>query len=283
MLQEYLSSLTAQEIVLDLGSGTGSLNWNTVSCQVIRLDLHLEPNTASLGVIADAADLPLLDQTVSAVIASHSLEHVSPLDCVVKEIGRVLKPTAFLYVAVPDASTVSDRLYRWLGRGGGHVNAFFDESDLRLLIESRTGLRCGACRLLFSSFAFLGPRVRGGRKQLKLILFGGASHPIVGAFAGCLRLVDTFLGTRLAVYGWEYIFCSPDALKAVLGTVGNWRNCWTNVCSSCGSAHSLEQLARDGRLRRMCRGLGVFSCPNCDSTNLSTSEIKNRCLNSKPM
>ena len=53
------------------------------------------------------------------------------------EIGRVLKPPGALYIAVPDASTFGDRLYRWLTWGGGHVNAFTSARELAATIEQR--------------------------------------------------------------------------------------------------------------------------------------------------
>lgn len=263
---------------MDLGSGPGSLNWETMTCKVIRLDLQLAAKGGSAGIIADATELPILDKTIAAVVAGHSLEHISPLDAVIKEIARVLKHSAFIYVSVPDASTVSDRLYRWLGRGGGHVNAFLSESDIRCRIESQTGLTCVGSRLLFSSFAFLGPRIRGGRRQRKLLLFGGASHPIVASLAGCLRLIDTLFGSRFSVYGWEYIFCASSEGKSVVVELNDWLRCWTNVCSSCGASHSVERLARDRHLRLIVGSVGVFRCPACGSVNLATSEIENRCL-----
>lgn len=54
----------------------------------------------------------------------------------------------FLFVAVPDASTVTDRLYRWLAGGpapgGGHVNAFTSADETARRIEKAVGLPlCG--------------------------------------------------------------------------------------------------------------------------------------------
>lgn len=87
----------------------------------MRVDAEAAPR---LSVLADAAALPFASASFDAVVANHSLEHFADLDGALGEIGRVLAPAGALYIAVPDATTFTDRLYRWLARGGGHVNRF---------------------------------------------------------------------------------------------------------------------------------------------------------------
>jgi hypothetical protein len=62
---------------------------------------------------------------------------------VLSAIRRVLRDPAYLWVAVPDSSTVTDRVYCWLGRGGGHVNRFSDRDELARLIQQHTSLGRG--------------------------------------------------------------------------------------------------------------------------------------------
>ena len=70
---------------------------------------------------AREASLPFQDASFDAVISNHSLEHFEQLQPALQELGRVLRPNGSIFIAVPDASTFADRLYRWLARGGGHV------------------------------------------------------------------------------------------------------------------------------------------------------------------
>ena len=77
-------------------------------------------------------------------------------------MGGVIRPGGALYVAVPDASTVTDKVYRWLGRGGGHVNAFVSAADVAERVERGTGLGLAATRTLCSSLSFLNRRVAPG-------------------------------------------------------------------------------------------------------------------------
>ncbi len=124
-VHEILRRLSPESTVLDLGCGGGSFSWSAGS--LVRIDRRF-PTTRPKGlfVVADAASLPLADSVLDAVVSNHSLEHYSQLEEALHEIGRTLKPGGALFLAVPDASTFTDALYRWLSRGGGHVNAFQD-------------------------------------------------------------------------------------------------------------------------------------------------------------
>src|SRR4029077_8355318 len=124
-------------------------------------------------VQSDAAKLPFADQTFDAVISNHSLEHFDDLVGSLREIGRVISPTGSLFVAVPDASTLTDKLYRWLGRGGGHVNAFTSADKTAALIEQTTAMPHAATKILCSSLSFLNRRNAPRPVPRRLWLLGG--------------------------------------------------------------------------------------------------------------
>src|SRR5690242_18054825 len=122
-MYEILRNLRAGSWVLDLGCDEGSFPEEATSATVVRVDRDA-PKKGAGGprfIQSDAAKLPFANQTFAAVISNHSLEHFDALAGALREIGRVIQPGGSLYVAVPDASTWTDKLYRWLGRGGGHV------------------------------------------------------------------------------------------------------------------------------------------------------------------
>jgi predicted SAM-dependent methyltransferase len=275
MVQERLKALGSSDVVLDLGGGRGSFAWQSFDCRVVRLDLSILCDGYTEAVVADAAAIPLQSGTVSAVIANHSLEHIASLPEVVKGISRTLKPGGFVYISVPDATTISDRLYRWIGRGGGHINGFRSHEEIPNLILSNPNLVYRKSRTLYSSFSFLGPRSRGGRFQKKLVLFLGAPHWLIAFLSGLLRILDYCSSTRYAVYGWEYLFEYPDGESLQMSTGDDWGACWTNVCSSCGAAHSLARLRGTGNLMFMVGVLGLFRCPCCENLNVATGEVAN--------
>src|SRR5437016_352885 len=169
---ELLQQLPPGARVLDLGARTGSFQSPRKDLAIVRLDLDVPAGrTSGLYVSADAARMPFAAGAFDAVIANHSLEHFVELEATVREIGRVLKPGGVLYVAVPDATTLTDRIYRWMGRGGGHVNAFRAPSDVIGVVERLIALPHRGMRPLISSLSFLNARTFTARPPRKIALF----------------------------------------------------------------------------------------------------------------
>jgi SAM-dependent methyltransferase len=244
----FIQQLPATARVLDVGSSTGSFDAGTTEARVFRVDL--EARGAGNFANADAAALPFADNMFDVVIANHSLEHFKQLEASIREIGRVVKSDGSLIVTVPDATTLADRLYRWLGRGGGHVNAFTTEDQLRAQIAAVTKLRPTGTTLLHSGYTFLN-RHGLARVQKKLLLLGGGSETLLRYFSFAARLCDKHLNTRLSVYGWAYYFGAytpPDEPPR------------PNVCIRCGAGHAVESLAT----RR-------YRCAHCGAVNIRTT------------
>ena len=174
-MHEILATLKRGAIVLDLGSGPGSFTVEDSSSCVVRIDRDRERLSGPQAVQADAAQLPFGANCFDAIISNHSLEHFDDLTGSLQEVARVLKPNGSLYIGVPDASTVTDRLYRWLGRGGGHVNPFTSASELAARIE-RLGIHQVAERTLCSSLAFLNCNNNRGRGPRRRWLVGSGSE-----------------------------------------------------------------------------------------------------------
>jgi SAM-dependent methyltransferase len=141
-MHELLARLPAHAIVVDLGCSKGSFDASAYPCSVLRVDLEIPPTPTPPNVFrvqADAAMLPIRSEAVDLVICNHSLEHIENLEHCLREIGRVLKIDAPLFVSVPDASTFTDRVYRWLANGGGHVNASSMPDSSLLRSQRRQG------------------------------------------------------------------------------------------------------------------------------------------------
>jgi len=208
--------------------------------------------------------LPFRTTAFDAIVANHSLEHFSRLHQALEEIGRVVKPDGAIYIAVPDARTFSDRLYRWLGRGGGHVNAFRSRRALIAEVERRTSMRFTEGRALMSSLAILNRKNLGGRLQRKLMLLCGGREGVLIFWSALSRLCDRWLGTRLSLYGWALYF----------GAVGEDvdRRTWSNVCVRCGSGASSDWLESTGRVRRKAWLIPSYVCANCLAWNVFTRD-----------
>ena len=247
--------------VLDLGSRFGSFDPRGRPFVTVRVDLD-PPAEGGGGCVvkADAARLPFRDGCFAAVISNHSLEHLEKLEEALGEVGRVAGSGAAFYAAVPDATTVTDRLYRWLARGGGHVNAFRSTDALVDLIGRSVGLRHVGSRLLYTSLSFLNSKNRRSRAPRKLILLGGGREWTLVLFNGLFRIVDRLLGTRTAVYGWALYFGKVSVPVETMG--------WVNACARCGSGHSLQRLSEEGRVRRVLGLVPTYCCPDCGARNL---------------
>ena len=263
-MHEILRNLRAGEIVLDLGSRTGSFDAAATAAVTVRVDL--DPSAAKDAAVrtgavrADAAALPFRKGCVAAIIANHSLEHFVQLNESLQETQRVLRSDGSFFVAVPDAGTITDRIYRWLGRGGGHVNPFRSRVELVRQVETLTGLAHAGGRVLCTSLSFLNSRNHTGPAPRKLLLLGGGNEPILRWLNGLLRCCDRLLGTRACVYGWALYF----------GSVGEpvESKTWVNVCVRCGQGHDSDSLLQAEQVWTRLRLLRFYRCPSCQAANL---------------
>jgi hypothetical protein len=257
-MHEILRHLPADSFVLDLGCAMGSFADVSTAAKAIRLDQ--DKPTGGVGtrfVQGDAGKLPFGDRTFAAVIANHSLEHFEEADAALREIGRVLRSDGALFIAVPDASTITDKLYRWLAGGGGHVNSFTSATDLAARIERGTGFPHVATIVLYSSLSFLNSRNSPRPRPLPLILLGGGSEGSLRIYSWLSRRLDRWLHTRTSVYGWALYFGRVD-VDSETGA---------NVCIRCGSGVSVAFLAAGSLIRGVFPGVRVFECPGCGATN----------------
>ena len=260
---DYLQSLASSTKVLDLGSSTGSFPLTLTSAKVFRLDRDAKaPGAHSNFVQADAAALPFASQSFEVVVANHSFEHFDQFEKVAEEVGRILKPNAVLFISVPDASTITDRVYRWLGRGGGHVNAFTKAGDLSDVIVRATGLPLTGMLVLHSGMSFLNRR-NIAQMPRRMIAIGYGSERLLMLTTYFFRHLDRCFQTRLSVYGWAYYFGSyaPPSVAAK-----------TNVCIRCGSGHGARHLLGANSLRRHWTRIDHYRCPSCGARNLFTND-----------
>jgi len=247
--------------VLDLGAGSGSFTSPRDDVAVVRVDLK-PPLARGSGayVAADAARLPFRDGAFDLIVSNHSLEHFPELEVAVREVGRVLKREGALYIAVPDATTLTDRIYRWLGRGGGHVNPFRTPEDVIGLVERLAGARHrGACEL-GSGLSFLNAHNFVAPPPRKIALFAFGNERFLACLVWLLRWADGAFGTGLSRYGWAFYFGSAEPPEA--------GEPWRNVCVRCGAAHSREYLRLHAKGWRAALRIESYRCPGCGGFNL---------------
>ncbi len=262
-MDEILLCLSPGARVLDLGSGRGSFPARDLLA--IRVDRKRPPDIESGEFVqADAARLPFRARSFQAVICNHSLEHVDELASVLGEIERVVDRDGCLYVSVPDASTLTDRLYRWLFHGGEHVNAFTSADAVAQMISESTGLPLAATLVLHSSFWFLQRSCFHPRPPRRMWLIGNGNLRCLAAITFVLRMVDKIFSTRSTMYGWAFYFGRVPSLVEARE--------WKNVCVGCGAGFSENYLILNARVRRTFPFLRCYNCPLCGVWNLLTHD-----------
>ena len=260
-----IAGLPAGSRVLDLGAATGSFKTARTDLQVVRLDLDSPRSAGPAGyVLADAARMPFRTGAFDLIVSNHSLEHFPDLASTLQEIRRTLKPDGALYVAVPDATTFTDRLYRWMARGGGHVNAFESPSDVIGPVERATGLALRSTGTLYTSLSFLNSHNFTAPPPRKIALFAGGSEGFLAAFTWMLRWIDRHFGSRLSVYGWAFYFGNVDLPETL--------EPWINVCVRCGAGLSETWLGATGAVGPSPGAFARYRCPNCGGWNRLTRE-----------
>lgn len=259
-MDEILGNLPCDSLVLDLGSQSGSFPVAASKARAIRVDLVVPRCKPEFFVQADAACLPFRSRTFDAIILNHSIEHFGRLKPSLQELGRVVKTSGAVFVAVPDATTATDRVYRKLFRNsGGHVNLFDSSERLQAMLSWYLGLPHVATRTLLSSWSYLNRRNIVDASSRSQMIFAGLWEPVVAALAAGTRLIDRWFGTRTSVYGWALYFGAiPERVdKGVL----------PNVCVRCGQAHPAALWAKTGTAKRF-GFLTLCNCPGCGTRNI---------------
>lgn len=256
-----IENLPAGARVLDLGASAGSFTSPRGDVAVVRADLDPPPERAcGAYVAADAARLPFPDGAFHLIVSNHSLEHFPELELAVREMGRVLRPGGALYIAVPDATTLTDRIYRWLGRGGGHVNPFRAPREVIGPVERLAGVRHRGTRDLGSGLSFLNAHNFIAPPPRRIALFAFGNERFLACLVWLLRSADRVFGTGLSRYGWAFYFGSAEPPEPA--------ELWRNVCVRCGSAHSRDYLRLHATSWRKTLGVESYRCPGCGGFNL---------------
>lgn len=162
-MDELLAMLAAGARVLDVGCGRGSFRYaDYPRLSIAALDEvplpaghAFPPHVAYARGTVEA--LPYRPDSFDLVIANFMLEHVGDFARAIDEIARVIAPGGHLYMAVPNASSFEDALYRALYAGGGHLQRHSLASVIAM-VYGRTTLKLIGYNEWPAGFTFLDDR-----------------------------------------------------------------------------------------------------------------------------
>ncbi len=263
-MDEILRNLKLGARVLDIGAYHGSFPLEACpGCMVVRVDLHAPPAGIYPGFVrADAGRLPFRDASFDAIISNHSLEHIDQLKPAIQEIGRVVRKDGSLFVAVPEASTFTDRLFRWIYQEeSGHINHFRSANEIADRLSRATRLRLVAQRDLYSHFDFLIHYSHRG-KSWRHWLAGNGSRRVTILLSYFTRILDRIFHTRASILRVGAVLRKYRRTRS--------RKCRQQRLRGMRSGMPATWLMQRGLVRSWFLILRVYRCPHCNSRNLFT-------------
>ena len=153
----------SETLVLWIGGGPGRENPRVINLNLEAFD--------SVDLVADATNLPLVDESVDTVTGNAIIEHLpNPMD-LVAEMHRVLKPGGYCQLMVPflfPFHAYPSDYQRYSDRGVLEITRAFEKVDLAVL----TG-PASACNVILREYLRL--LVPGGNRRLPRAILNGLS------------------------------------------------------------------------------------------------------------
>jgi 2-polyprenyl-3-methyl-5-hydroxy-6-metoxy-1,4-benzoquinol methylase len=158
--RKHLEKLCLERSILDYGAGSGDFSaelsnhgWNV---------LAYEPDSSASKLIVEKAKAVLLvdslpaiaDNSVSAIVLWHVLEHVHQLNDTLSEFKRILKPNGHLVIAVPNHLSIDAKAYgsNWAAYDVPRHLYHFDHDSFEILMKKHQFKLSAIKPMWFDSF-----------------------------------------------------------------------------------------------------------------------------------
>lgn len=127
--REFVRNMENKDELLILNIGAGN---KILPDSVVNLDIY---PYVGVSVVADAAQIPFLDNSVDAIVCDNLLEHVKDPGKIVEELYRILKPGGKIFVGVPFIIQFHSSPYdyrRWTHMGLEELMIRFKKEELKV-------------------------------------------------------------------------------------------------------------------------------------------------------
>lgn len=231
-MAELLSRLPSGSRVLDLGCGNGSFPYDSFpNLEIDALDAFPEPPqpfpTHVTYTQGYAEALPYANNVFDLVTANFVLEHVTDFEAAIAQISQVLKIGGYFYMAVPNAASFEDALYRGLYAGGGHLQRHSFESVMATVYRT-TGFKLTAYVEWPAGFTFL--QDREGLRSVTTVVANACRE----AFGIDIRSRSNYIFVFRHEYGIGRRLVAAVCTYCGSGKLDNIDNQQTWTCLTCG-------------------------------------------------
>jgi len=167
-------------LVLSVGGGPGRENPRVINLNLEAFD--------SVDLVADATNLPLVDESIDTVTANAIIEHLPNPGDLIREAHRVLKPGGYCQLMVPflfPFHAYPSDYQRYSDRGVSEITRGFEQVQLEVL----TG-PASACNVILREY--LRMLVPGGNSRAGRLILNGLS----GWLTFPLKYLDLWLNKK---------------------------------------------------------------------------------------
>ena len=138
-MTKHVEYITEGNFIADLGCGKGAPWWEIApaSCTIDAYDF-VPVVTRQPNIHFHRADVQFLYlrkdifEKYDFAACDHVFEHVEKPEMLAASLSHMIKLGGIVHVGIPDASFFTDRFYRMLLRGGGHVYKHTKDSFIKL-------------------------------------------------------------------------------------------------------------------------------------------------------
>ena len=90
-------------------------------------------------IYGDGQRIPLKKNSVDTILCTQVLQYIQYPDCLIKEIGRIIKPDGYIFLNAPQSYPVHHREYDYYRFTRNGIRDIFERNDLKIISLEQNG------------------------------------------------------------------------------------------------------------------------------------------------